>query len=137
MKLLDLMPYIVSVLSSIISGLCAYLKAKQNFKIQVETIKINNEHEIAKLMKQHEVDIDNLKEKHRMEMELKDKEHEHEKEILKLKSKNTINEQGQEAMNNALAGVVGGVVNDVLSGKLKAEDLEKISNNFKKKEKNG
>ena len=134
MKLLDLMPYIVSVISAI----CAYLKAKQEIKNQVETIKINNEHEIAKLMKQHEVDIDNLKEKHKMEMELKAKEYEHEKEILKLKSKNTINEQGQEAMNNALAGVVGGVFNDVLSGKIKAEDLEKISNNFKKKEnKNG
>ena len=130
MKIGDLMPYIVSILTAISSGLWAYFKAKQDFKNQVETIKINNKHEIEKLMKQHDIDIDNLKEKHNLEMELKDKEYAHEKELIELKSKTTINEQGQGAMNNAMAGIVGKIVGDVISGKVNAEDLKKISKDF-------
>lgn len=135
MKIMNLMPYIVSIITAVISGLCAYIKARQDFKNQVETIKMNNEHEIKKLMKQHEIDIDNLREQHNLEMKLKSKEHEHEKEIIELKSKNNITEQGQEAMNNALAGVMSGIMNDVISGKIKAEDLKKLSKDFKNGEK--
>lgn len=135
MKIMNLMPYIVSIITAVISGLCAYFKARQDFKNQVETIKMNNEHEIKKLMKQHEIDIDNLREQHNLEMKLKSKEHEHEKEIIELKSKNNITEQGQEAMNNALAGVMSGIMNDVISGKIKAEDLKKLSKDFKNGEK--
>ena len=135
MKIMNLMPYIVSIITAVISGLCAYFKARQDFKNQVETIKMNNEHEIKKLMKQHEIHIHNLREQHNLEMKLKSKEHEHEKEIIELKSKNNITEQGQEAMNNALAGVMSGIMNDVISGKIKAEDLKKLSKDFKNGEK--
>lgn len=133
----EFMPYIVAIITSIISGFCSYLKSKSDFKNQVKTIEMNNKHEIDKLMEQHKIDIESLKEKHKLEIELKDKEHEHEKEIIELKSKNAINEQSQEAMNNALSGVMGGIMNDVISGKIKAEDLKKISKDFKKGDNNG
>ena len=135
MKIADLMPYIVSIITAVISGLCAYFKARQEFNNQVETIKMNNENEIKKLMKQHEIDIDNLREQHNLEMKLKNKEQEQEKEIIELKSKHNITEQGHGAMNNALAGVMSGIMNDVISGKIKAADLKKISKDFKNGEK--
>lgn len=133
MKLIDFMPYIVAVITSTISGVISYLKSKSDFKNQVETIKMNNKHEIDKLMEQHKVDIENLKEKHKLEMEAKDKEHEHEKEILDLKSQNAINEHGQEVMNNAMAGLVGDVFSGMISGKIKPEDIEKLSKKFPNK----
>lgn len=35
-------------------------------------------YDVEKLMKQHEIDIQNLKEKHKLEMKMKDKEYQHE-----------------------------------------------------------
>ena len=129
----EFMPYIAAIITSTISGVCSYLKSKRDFKNQVETIEMNNKHEIDKLMEQHKVDIENLKEKHKLEMEAKKKDHEHEKEILELKSQNAINEHGQEVMNNAMAGVVGEVFSGVLTGKIKTEDLEKLSKKYPNK----
>ena len=72
-ELKEFMPYIVSILTAIISGISSYSLSKRNFKNEVETIKLNNEHEINKLMEQHKVDIDHLKKKHKLEIELKEK----------------------------------------------------------------
>ena len=124
------MPYIVSILTAIISGISSYCLSKRNFKNEVETIKINNEHEINKLMEQHKIDIENLKEKHILEMDAKSKEYEHEKEILELKSKNNINEKNQEMMSSAMSGILGNVVNDVISGKIKPEEIKKLAKDF-------
>lgn len=131
MKLIDLMPYIVAILTSIISGFSSYLLSKRDFINEVEKIKINNKHEIDKLVKQQKVDIENLKEQHKMEVEIKDMEHKHEKEILELQSKNTINEHGQEAFNVEMAKAAGGILNDIISGKLKPEELKKLSDKLK------
>lgn len=127
------MPYIVSVITAIISGVSSYCLSKRKFKNEVETIKINNEHEINKLMEQHKVDIENLKEKHLLEMESKEKDHKHEKEILELKSKNAINEKNQEMMNSAMSGVMGNFMSDVLSGKVDMEQLENLTKQFSNK----
>lgn len=45
-ELKEFMPYIVSILTAIISGISSYSLSKRNFKNEVETIKLNNEHEI-------------------------------------------------------------------------------------------
>lgn len=129
-ELKEFMPYIVSIITALISGISSYCLSKRNFKNEVETIRINNEHEIKKLMEQHKVDIENLKEKHNLEMEAKDKEYEHEKEMTQLRSKVMINEKSQEALNGVMSGVVGDIFKDVLSGKLSAEDLKKFSSQF-------
>jgi hypothetical protein len=67
-------------------------------------------------------------------MEAKDKDHKHEKELLELKSKNSINEHGQEVMNNAMASVIEKIMGDMVSGKVKAEDLNKLSKSFSNKQ---
>lgn len=133
-ELKEFMPYIVSILTAIISGISSYSLSKRNFKNEVETIKLNNEHEIKKLMEQHKVDIDNLKEKHKLEMEIKEKDFQHEKEMQQLKSKSIIDEKNQELMNTALSGVVADVFKDVMSGNIKPEKLEELQKRFPKKD---
>lgn len=130
----EFMPYIVSIITAIISGISSYCLSKRNFKNEVETIKINNEHEIKKLMEQHKVDIDNLKEKHKLEMEIKEKDFQHEKEMQQLKSKSIIDEKNQELMNTALSGVVADVFKDVMNGNITPEKLEELQKKFPKKE---
>lgn len=133
-ELKEFMPYIVSIITAIISGISSYCLSKRNFKNEVETIKLNNEHEIKKLMEQHKVDIDNLKEKHKLEMEIKEKDFQHEKEMQQLKSKSIIDEKNQELMNTALSGVVADVFKDVMSGNITPEKLEELQKRFPKKD---
>lgn len=133
-ELKEFMPYIVSIITAIISGISSYCLSKRNFRNEVETIKLNNEHEIKKLMEQHKVDIDNLKEKHKLEMEMKDKDYQHEKEMQQLKSKSIIDEKNQELMNTALSGVVADVFKDVMSGNITPEKLEELQKRFPKKD---
>ena len=133
-ELKEFMPYIVSIVTAIISGISSYVLSKRNFRNEVETIKLNNEHEIKKLMEQHKVDIDNLKEKHKLEMEIKEKDFQHEKEMQQLKSKSIIDEKNQELMNTALSGVVADVFKDVMSGNITPEKLEELQKKFPKKD---
>ena len=132
-ELKEFMPYIVSILTAIISGISSYSLSKRNFKNEVETIKLNNEHEINKLMEQQKVDIDNQKEKHKLEMELKEKQYVHEKEMQQLKSKSAIDEKNQELMNTALSGIVADIFKDVMSGNISSEKLEELQKKFPKK----
>ena len=122
----ELLPYAVSIISSII----AYNQAKRKLTQELEIVKTNNKHEIEKLMQQHKINIEDLKEKHRLEMEARDREYMHEKEMTELKSKVAINEKNQELMNDAMSGVVGGVVKDILSGKITPEQINDLSKRF-------
>ena len=92
----------------------------------------SSQHEIEKLMQQHKINIEDLKEKHRLEMEAKDKEYQHEKEMLELKSKVTIDEKNQEVMNSALSGIMGGIFSDVISGKISPEQINDLAKKFPK-----
>ena len=126
----EVMPYIVSIATAIISGAWSYIASKKKFNHELEIVKTNNKHDIDKLMEQHRVDIENLKEQHILEMEKKDKEYQHEKEMTELRSKVIINEKSQDTLNGVMSGIVGDVLKDVLSGKLSAEDLKNFSNQF-------
>lgn len=119
----ELLPYVVSVTASIV----AYFQAKKKLTQELEIVKTNNKHEIEKLMKQHKINIEDLKEKHRLEMEAKDKEYQHEKEMLELKSKVTIDEKNQEAINSALSETMGGIFNDIISGKISLEQINDLA----------
>lgn len=129
----EFMPYIVSILTAVISGFCSYKASKKKFNHELEVIKTNNEHDINKLMEQHKIDIDNLKEKHKLEMEFKEKEYIHEKEMQQLKSQSTIDEKNQELMNTALSGIVGDIFKDVMNGNISPEQLEQLQKRFNKK----
>ena len=82
------------------------------------------------MLKQHEIDIENLKEKHKLEMEMKDKEYKHEIEMQKLKSQSTIDEKSKTLAGNVLYGVMGDVFKDVISGKISPEQLERLQKKF-------
>lgn len=103
----NIAPYVVSILGSIIT----YVQAKKKLNQELEIVKTNNEHEINRLVEEHKINIEDLERKHKLEMEAKEKEYEHEKEILELKSRTSINEKSQEAMNTAMSGVMGNIFN--------------------------
>lgn len=126
----ELAPYLVSIVTAII----AYKQATKGFKNELDKLEKEHENEIETLVAQHTVDIDNLKQKHIMEMESKEKDYQHEIEMQKLKSESAINEKNQEFMGNAMSSLVGNVIQDVISGKTKIEDLQKFSNQFPKKQ---
>ena len=125
-KLIQLMPYIVSIVTAVISGVSSYCLSRRKFKNELETIKLNNEHEINKLMEQHKVDIENLKEKHKLELERKEIDYMHEKEIMKLKSDITIVENTQKAMS----GVIATTAKDIIDGKISPEKIKELQQYF-------
>lgn len=69
------LPYIVSVLVALISGIVTYSVAIKNVKGSLESVKEANRHDIDKLMEQHKIDIDSLERKHEMELEKINLEH--------------------------------------------------------------
>ncbi len=77
------------------------------------------------MVKQHEIDIESLKQKHEMEKELKEKEYQHEIDMQKLKSETAIKEKNEELMGNAMSSVMESVFDDMLSGKISLKDLER------------
>lgn len=114
----EILPYAVSIIASIIT----YAQAKKKLTQELEIVKTNNNHEIEKLEQQHKINIDDLTEKHRLEMEAKDKEYQHEKEILELKSKATIEEKNQEAMNSAMSAFM----DKFFSGDISPEEIKEL-----------
>lgn len=78
----EYMPYIVSVLCSLISGFGSYFIARKQTKSDLE-----------KLEKQHELDIEKEREKFAMEKERMELEHKHQ---LEIKAKEMENQLGTE-----------------------------------------
>ena len=76
------LPYIVTVLCSLISGLTSYFAARRQAKVDLE-----------KLQKQHDLDIEKEREKFAMEKEKMELEHKHH---LELKKKELENQLGSE-----------------------------------------
>mgnify|MGYP004648964005 FL=1 len=85
------------------------------------------------MLKQHEIDIENLKEKYKLKMEMKDKKYKHEIEMQKLKSQSTIDEKSKKLAGNVLYGVMGDVFKDVISGKILPKQLERLQKEFPSK----
>lgn len=77
----NILPYAVSVITALISGICAFIAAKKQSDMALEAVKEANRHDMDKLLRQHEVDIENLKEKHRLEVERMEIEHQHRMEL--------------------------------------------------------
>lgn len=77
----EYMPYIVSIIIAIITGLLSYLtavrKAGSEAVSHMKTLQESNKHDIEKLMQQHRLDLESLERKHQMEMEKLEAEHKH------------------------------------------------------------
>ncbi|MGM9587126.1 MAG: hypothetical protein ACI3VA_06540 [Candidatus Limivicinus sp.] len=79
------LPYIVTVLCSVISGIASYSASRRQAKADLE-----------KLQKQHELDIEKEREKFAMEKERMELEHKHQ---LELKQKEMENQLGTDVMS--------------------------------------
>lgn len=132
----ELAPYLVSIIVAVVTSAIAYVQAKKGFKVEIEKLEKQHKNDLETLVKQHEINIEALKERHKMEKELKEQEHNHAMELQKLKTEGNINEKSQEYMNSAISSVVGNVFQDVLTGKMRPEDLQELANKFPKKEVN-
>ena len=66
----DYLPYVVSVLCALISGISSYSIARKQAKNDIKVI-----------VKQHEVDLEALERKHQMELEKLNLEHAHQLEL--------------------------------------------------------
>lgn len=82
---IDYLPYIVTVLCAITSGITSYIAAR-----------IKSKSDIQKLMKQHELDLEKEKEKLAMEKEKMEIEHKHQ---LELKQKEMENQLGTDLIS--------------------------------------
>lgn len=84
------LPYVVSVLTALISGLFTYWVAVKHTSSEIELLRKSNEHEIEKLMKQHELDINNIERCHALEMEKMETEHLYQMQMVEEQAKNQI-----------------------------------------------
>lgn len=82
------LPYIVTILCSLISGVASYLASRRQTKADLE-----------KLQKQHELDIEKEREMFEMQKERMELEHKHQ---LELKQKELENQLGANFTNTLL-----------------------------------
>ena len=73
------MPYIVTVLCSLISGVASYFASRRQAKADLE-----------KLQKQHELDIEKEREMFAMQKERMELEHEHQLELMQKEMENQL-----------------------------------------------
>jgi len=99
----EYLPYIVSVLVAIISGLASYLAAARKCKADMKVLKESNIHEINCLMEQHKMDIDSLERQHKLEIEMMELKHKHQ---LELRSKEAENAMGSELLSTMVGAAM-------------------------------
>lgn len=131
---MDIVKEIAPYLVSIITAFLAYIGANKKSKADLKIVQENNQHEIDKLMKQHDVDIENIKEKHKLEMEMKDKEQRFEIEKMEQKTKLSLMEKADDFKNDFVSKILSegpgkDLINDVLNGNMeKVNKLKELSN---------
>ena len=99
----EYLPYIVSVLVALISGIASYLASAKKCQSDMKALKESNAHEINRLMEQHKLDIDSLERKHKMEIEKMELEHKYQ---LELKSKDAENTMGSHLLNTVVGAAM-------------------------------
>ena len=109
----NILPYAVSVITALISGICAFIAAKKQSDMALEAVKEANRHDIEKLLRQHEVDIENLKEKHRLEVERMEIDHRHQMEL-----------DGAAAQKNATGEIIPSIFGSAMASPVMAAMLE-------------
>lgn len=124
----EILPYVVTIIASLIT----YFQAKKKLTQELEIVKTNNQHEIEKLIQQHKINIEDIKEKYKLEMAAKEKEYSHEKEIIELKSKVNMDEKNQEVMNSAMYGITVDIFQKILSGAVTPEQIQELTKKFPK-----
>lgn len=115
----ELLPYLVTLLSTITAGLLSYFGAIRKTKNELIALKESNRFEIEKLMNQHKLDLEALERKHEMEVEKINLDHEHKLELLRKESENAMG-----------ASMLGSAFEKIMES---PEAKQAISNAFMKK----
>ncbi len=82
---------LIASVPAIVTGIIAYLKSRSDSKLQIKNLSQTNKHELDKLMKQHQIDIDSLKEKHVLETQKNEIEHKYKLEIMEAEALKSAN----------------------------------------------
>lgn len=90
MKLIDLLPYIVSLVVPIFTGLWAFIASTNKSKKDLQQIQEQNKHDIERLVNQHALDLESLEIKHKMDIEKLDIEHKHKLEVMQKELENNM-----------------------------------------------
>ena len=85
----EFMPYIVSIVSALIAAISSVWISRKATKGEIE-----------KLIKQHELDLETEREKHKNELEKKEIEHKHQLELMQKESENKL---GADIMNTLVS----------------------------------
>lgn len=88
----DVLPYIVSIVGSVVAGLWSYFGSRKQFKEEIE-----------RLEKQHKLDIEKEREKFAFEKEKMEIEHKHQMEIMQKETENNLS---NTMVNTLLAEIV-------------------------------
>ena len=127
---------LITFITAIVPASVSYFVARQQGKTDIKKLEESNKAEINKLIKQHEIDIEALKEKHKLDMESKDKEHQYKIELMQkefeLKSKETQQAKSDDIMMRLMENFMKDIMNDPANAGKKVEDLQKMSDMFKK-----
>lgn len=107
---------LIATLPATISGVLAYLAARNQSKTQINSIKEQNKADIQKLVEEHKVNIEALKEKHKMEIKMKEKEHAHQIELMNIQYENEVKKDEQIAMNKVVGDMMGDMFGSLFSG---------------------
>lgn len=85
----EIMPYVVSIVSALIAAISSVVISRKTTRGEIE-----------KLIKQHELDIETEREKHRNELEKKEVEHKYQLELMQKEMENRL---GTDMMNTIMA----------------------------------
>ena len=118
MKFIDILPYLMSILTAVISGFATYKNATKKAQQGIKALEIQNKHDLEKLMNQHKLDIDAIKEKHSLDMEAREKEHMHKLELMQKEHENEIIRKEKELENGAKFGAMKDVMGELFGGVL-------------------
>lgn len=86
----DLIPYLVSLIISIITGVLAFLTSTNKSKKDLQQLQEQNKHDLEKLLNQHKLDLEGLEIRHKQEIEKIDLEHKHKIELMEKEAQNNL-----------------------------------------------
>lgn len=90
MSFKELLPYLISIIVPIISGLLAFFASTKKSKEDLCQLQEQNKHDLDRLVNQHKLDLEDLEVKHKMDIEKLELEHKHKIELLQKETENNL-----------------------------------------------
>jgi len=103
MSFKELLPYMIAIISPVISGLWAFLASTKKSREDLAQLQEQNKHDLNRLINEHKLDLEGLEVKHNMEIEKIELEHKHKIELMQKEIENKL---GGEIMGNIISGVM-------------------------------